>query len=42
MSIALPLTDVSKFGDLFLYLENHLAELGIGSFGVSLTSLEEV
>jgi ATP-binding cassette subfamily A (ABC1) protein 3 len=39
---ALPLTHVEKFSSLFAELENRSKEFGINSFGVTLTSLEEV
>ncbi len=38
----LPLAYAEKFGTLFALLENKSADLGIKSFGVTLTSLEEV
>ena len=39
---ALPLANVEKFSTLFAELENRSKELQISSFGVTLTSLEEV
>jgi len=38
----LPNNDISKFEDLFRKLETQKEELGIQSFGISLTTLEEV
>jgi ATP-binding cassette, subfamily A (ABC1), member 3 len=42
MIVALPLSEVSRFGELFRYLETCSEELRIASFGVTLTTLEEV
>lgn len=39
---SLPIQSVSFFGDLFSLLQEKSASLGIGSYGVSLTSLEQV
>ena len=39
---ALPLSHVEKFSSLFTELENRSQEMGVLSFGVTLTSLEEV
>lgn len=42
MSVALPLAEVDRFGELFMHLDSNLQELKIASFGVTLTTLEEV
>ena len=42
LSFILPSSDASKFPDLFDKLESTKASLGIGSFGVSITTMEEV
>uniref|UniRef100_A0A4W3K4I1 ATP binding cassette subfamily A member 5 n=1 Tax=Callorhinchus milii TaxID=7868 RepID=A0A4W3K4I1_CALMI len=41
LAYTLPLEDVNKFADLFVDLDHHM-DLGIDSYGVSMTSLEEV
>lgn len=38
----LPSSPSSRFKDLLTDLENRQTELGIGSFGVSITTMEEV
>eukprot|EP01038_Epipyxis_sp_PR26KG_P012006 gene12006-16074_t len=38
----LPLSSVTLFADLFVMLKQYSSELGIGSFGVSITTLEQV
>lgn len=42
LSFTLPITDAPKFPQLFATLDSCRNDLGITSFGVSLTSLEEV
>lgn len=42
MTVTIPITDVQVFGELFTLLENSLEKLHMLSFGVTLTTLEEV
>ena len=39
---SLPLASVPRFAPLFSSLQQRAGELGVGSYGVSLTSLEQV
>lgn len=42
VAFQLPLQEVPKFKDLFLGLDNKLSDLKIASYGISITTLEEV
>ena len=42
MSVALPITEIDKFAELFALLDTNKADFRIESFGVTLTTLEEV
>ena len=42
LSYVLPREESSKFESLFSYLEKHKHDLGISSYGASVTTLEEV
>uniref|UniRef100_A0A2C9L5H4 ABC transporter domain-containing protein n=2 Tax=Biomphalaria glabrata TaxID=6526 RepID=A0A2C9L5H4_BIOGL len=42
VSYTIPLKDVSKFSELFAHLDQESNNLGIKSYGVSMTTLEEV
>lgn len=42
LSFQLPLKELPNFKDLFLALDENIEELGIASYGISITTLEEV
>eukprot|EP01083_Nonionella_stella_P157141 509808_1 len=42
ISFSIPMDNVAKFHDLFTALDSAKGRLGVGSYGISLTSLEEV
>jgi ABC-type multidrug transport system ATPase subunit len=42
MAYQLPLAAVKQFADMFVELENEREHLGIGGYGISMTTLEEV
>lgn len=42
ISIALPISELKVFGNLFFFLEANFERLRIESYGVTLTTLEEV
>jgi len=42
MAFQLPLESVSYFGNLFEEIDKHLTDYGVGGYGISITTLEEV